>query len=429
MSGAFFRLLNMGVLIVTTPILVRSLGDASFGIFVTITAFSAYLALSDLGIGASLLTVLGRASAAGDRRLMAGVVVDAAWFLVAAGLVIGSVGLAASALIDIPRLLGAPPGSEQDALAAFRVFVIGFGVTIPLTLGSRVQSALQQGPEVAAWLSLVTALSAVGASIAAAVSASLVVTMSVWALVTCGANLAQTIRVVVQHRWILGYGLRFRSHQAQLLRSVSAWLFVLQIAAVVAFQTDLIIVSALLGADNAAIFHGTMRAFALVSLTTTALAAQFWPAAAEAFGWADDHWVRDTHRRLAWQLPVLSAVAGLLLIAFGQRLIGWWLGQSLVPPLSLLVAFALWTTYAAFVTPYSHVLNAAGVLRPMAVLSLVMAGVNLVLSLALTSLIGVAGPPLGSLVAHVVVLLIPMLVFVRRVWARESNATAGEVAQ
>lgn len=418
-SGLATRLANMVAILVTTPLLVRSLGDASFGIFVTVTALSAYLALSDLGIGASLLTVLGQASGSGDRRVMSGLVVSAAWILVIAGVLVGCIGLVASVAIDIPRLLGAPPGSEQEALTAFRIYVLGFAFAIPLALGARVQSALQQGAEAAIWLSLATTLSAVGAALVAAATGSLVLAISAWAIATVAVNLAQSVRVAMQHRWITSYSVRFRRHQVQALMGASGWLFVLQIAAVVAFQTDLLIISSVLGADQAAVFHATMRAFALVSLVTTALAAQFWPAAAEAIGSSDHAWVRETHRRLAWQLPALAAVGSVLLVTFGQPLIGWWLGESLVPPMSLLVSFTLWTTYLAFVLPYSNVLNGAGILRPMAVLSVGSAGLNLALSLALTHLVGLAGPPLGSLLSHVLVLLVPMLLYVKRAWSKE----------
>lgn len=412
-SGVGFRLLNMAVLLLTTPVLVRSLNDASFGMFVTITALTSYLALSDLGVGAGLLTVLGRASGVGDRRLMSRIVVDAGWLMLAAGFVVALAGLGVSIVVDIPGLLGAPPGQESEALAAYRIFVAAFAMGIPLALGGRIQSALQQGAEGAFWLSMTTSLSAAAAAIAARASHSLVVTMVASAGMMVAVSLGQTTSALRQHRWIWAAGLRFRRTEARLLFASSGWLFVLQIAAVIAFQTDLLVVSAILGANQAAVFNGVLRAFSLVSLVTTALASQFWPAAAEALGSSDYEWVRRTHRGLIWRLPVLSALGGCFLIVFGRMLIGWWLGPSLVPPLSALVAFALWTTYSSFVLPYTHLLNAAGILRPQAFLGVLMAAVNLALSVCFTAAVGLAGPTLGSLVAHACVALIPTIVLAR----------------
>lgn len=420
-AGAFgmsLRLVNMGVLLVTTPILVRALGDDVFGIFVTITALTAYLAMSDLGIGAGLLTVLGAASGKGDRRQMSRLVTSAGWILLVSGALVAMLGLAISVAIDVPRLLGAPAAQSAEALAAFQIFVVGFAVGIPLSLGARVQSSLQQGAEAVAWLSLNTSLSAAAAAGTAWATGSLVLTMLTSVGVLCLVGLLQSARVLRQHPWILAYGISFRRRNAHGLLLSSGWLFALQFAAVVAFQTDLLIVAAVLGSDQAAIFHGALRAFAIVSLVTTALAAQFWPATAEAIAVDDQQWVRSTHRRLTWQLPVLAAAAGLFFVVFGRHFIGLWLGESLVPPLSLLLALALWTTYNSFVLPYSQALNGAGILRPLAILSILMAIFNLLISLALTNAIGIAGPPLGSILAHGIFLLGPMLFFVRRVWEK-----------
>ncbi len=411
----------MTVLIVTTPILVSALGDAVFGIFVTITALTAYLALSDLGIGAGLLTVLGGAAGRGDRRYMASLVTNAGWILIAAGVAIAAAGLALSVIVDIPGLLGAPAEDAQSALVAFRIFVVGFALGIPLSLGARVQSSLQQGAEAALWLSAVTSLTAAATAGVAWATGSIVVTMLASVTITCAISLLQTVRVLRQHPWIMANGARFRRFETRALMSGSGWLFVLQISAVIAFQTDIVIVAAVLGSDQAAVFNGTLRAFGLVSLATTALASQFWPATAEAIESDDLGWVRSTHRRLAWQLPLLAALASLFLVIFGRPLIGLWLGESLVPPLSLLIAFALWTTYGSFVLPYSHMLNAAGVLRPQAFIGVILATVNLALSLLLTWRIGLAGPILGSLTAHVLVGLGPTIVLSRRL-LRESRA-------
>ena len=424
--GLSLRVASMGVLLLTTPILVRALGDDVFGIFVTITALTAYLAMSDLGIGAGLLTVLGAAAGKGDRREMSSLVTSAGWILLASAALIAVLGLAISVAIDVPRLLGAPTGQSAEALAAFRIFVLGFAVGVPLSLGARVQSSLQQGAEAVTWLSLSSSLSAAAAAGVAWTTGELVPTMLASVGVLCLVGLVQSARVLRQHPWILAYGIRFRLGNAHGLLASSGWLFALQLAAVVAFQTDLLIVAAVLGSDQAAVFNGTLRAFGVVSLITTALASQFWPATAEAMAVDDHQWVRSTHHRLAWQLPALAAAAALFLVVFGRQLIGLWLGESLVPPLSLLLVFALWATYSSFVLPYSQVLNGAGVLRPLAILSILMAIANVLMSLALTNAIGISGPPLGSILAHGAFLLGPMLFFVRRAWANPQSHDANE---
>ena len=419
LSGAFFRILKVLVLLVTTPILVTSLGESAFGVFVTITALSSYLALSDLGIGAGLLTVLAKASEEDNQRRVAAIVTNAAWMLLGAGVAVALLGLVASVLVDIPRLFGAPPSLAASSIRGFQVFVIGFGLQIPLSLGARVQAALQSGAEAAMWLAAVTSFSAIASAVAAWWTGSMVMTVLASVSISCLILLLQSIRVARKYsRLICIRSFGFDASASRGLFASSGWLFLLQVSAVVAFQTDVIVVAAVLGSEDAAVFNGALRVFSLLSLVTTALAAQFWPASAAAFSSGGEAWVRDTHRRLAWQLPLLTAVAGLLLTVFGQTIILRWLGPSLVPPVSLLVAFALWSTYASFVLPFSQLLNGAGILKPQVFIGACMAVTNLGATLYLTTRIGLPGPPIGSLLAHVLVALVPTLILTRRVLRR-----------
>lgn len=418
-SGATFRLVNVCVILLTTPLLVAALGESAFGVFVTITALSGYLALSDLGIGAGLLTVLGKASETGDDSKMSAIVGNALWILLVAGMIVTVLGLTISMLVDLPRLLGAPPTLAGASTQAFQIFVIGFGLQIPLSLAGRIQSALQNGAEAAFWLAMVTSLSSAAAALSAWVTGSVTVTVASSVCASCAVLLVQTIRVIYAYPWLRSHrSVRFERTPSHGLVSSSGWLFLLQLSAVVAFQTDVILVAAVLGSDNAAIFHSALRMFSLVSLVTTALAAQFWPATAAALSGGGNAWVKSTHSRLAWQLPLITALAGVILTVTGQTLIRLWLGPALVPPVGLLVALALWTTYGSFVFPYSQLLNGAGILKPQVALGIGMAIANLAISLALTRWIGLPGPPLGSLLAHITVALVPTLLLTRSLLRR-----------
>ena len=107
----------------------------------------------------------------------------------------------------------------------------------------------------------------------------------------------------------------------------------------------------------------------------------------------------------------------------GQTLIRWWVGDELVPPVSLLVAFALWTVYSLALTQCSYLLNAAAVVGPQIVMAVAMAVVNIPLSIVLTHELGIVGPLYGSLIAHVVCAGVPTVVLVRRVLAGAGTAT------
>ena len=89
--------------------------------------------------------------------------------------------------------------------------------------------------------------------------------------------------------------------------------------------------------------------------------------------------------------------------------------RALVPPISLLIAFALWNVYSLALTQCSYLLNAASIVGPQIGMATAMALVNIPLSIELTRRIGLSGPLYGSLISHVLFAGIPTVFLVRRV--------------
>jgi hypothetical protein len=81
---------------------------------------------------------------------------------------------------------------------------------------------------------------------------------------------------------------------------------------------------------------------------------------------------------------------------------------------------AAWTVYAAAMSQASVLLNAIGVVKPQAVMALAMLAVNLPVSIWLTAMVGLPGPVLGSLFAHVVCAGVPTILLVRRAFKPDS---------
>ena len=184
------------------------------------------------------------------------------------------------------------------------------------------------------------------------------------------------------------------------LGKTSGALLVLQICAVVALQTDLIVVSFVLGSEAAGVLSVTTRVFGLITIAGTSLLFQFWPAMSDGFARGDIPWVRREWLRLSTGLGGFGLVVGGLLVLAGRWLIDLWVGGALVPPIGLLVIMAAWTTYYVAFQPTAQILNAAHAFKMQTWLVVLMVPVNLGLSLVLTTSIGVAGSTLASLISY-----------------------------
>jgi len=304
------------------------------------------------------------------------------------------------------------------------IFAISVGLAIPGSIGQRVLLGTQQGAVANIW-SLVASIAQFAAVTAAAWSDA-----PVWVFVAATISIPVLV-ACLQSAWVFTRASHLRPARSQVSREVVRHLlrvgglfFALNLAAAVAYQCDTLITSAVLGASSAAVFAIALRMFGAASGLFATSLQQLWPALAEALARGDLEWTRRRFKQvLTMSTALLSAAAGLLVV-IGRPLARIWVGESLVPPLSLLLAFAAWTVYAHVMSQCGTLLNAAGVVGPQVAMGVVMAVVNVPLSIALTHQIGLAGPLVGSLVSHMLCVGVPVAFLVRRVLRHGSQVPA-----
>ena len=115
------------------------------------------------------------------------------------------------------------------------------------------------------------------------------------------------------------------------------------------------------------------------------------------------------------------------LVVVGLPLIAIWAGTSVEPSFQLILAVGIWTTLNAVGNAVAMLLNGAQVMRFNVVSAVLMATANILLSIALTARIGVAGVVWGSVIAYSVFTLVPMALYTPRLFGRlESRAAHTE---
>lgn len=115
-----------------------------------------------------------------------------------------------------------------------------------------------------------------------------------------------------------------------------------------------------------------------------------------------------------------------VLVVLGLPLIAAWVGTSVQPSFGLILAIGIWTMLSAVGTAVAMLLNGAQVMRFQVVTAVLMATANILLSIALTSRIGVAGVVWGSVIAFTVFSLIPVALYLPRLFARLERSPVQE---
>ena len=420
-SGGMARVFSSAITLVSLPLAVRYLGGERYGVWATITTIAVWINLLDLGIANSLTNHISRAYALHDRHYAARSFTNA---LVLTGGIAGLAGVALAWLlprVNWARLLNvsanvSPSELRHLVLAAVAVMLLA----LPCNLVNKVLAGYQElhRANYAAAIGALAGLCGLVLGIRLRVSMPALFVMSAGCLTF--ASLAMLIRVVgFDKPWLRpGPDLLEPGLTCELLNS--GWsFFLIQVAAVVVFSSDNLVVSHYLGPAEVTPYSVTWRMVGFVAVLQSLLFPALWPAYAEAHARSDYGWIRRTFAVTMTGTLALNAGCVAILLVIGRGLIRLWAGPAAVPPRSLLVAMCVWALISGLMTVESCLLAALNRTRAQAVLSILAAGVNLVLSIMWVRQFGSLGVIAGTIVSYLAVLVVPQTMIVRSLWANE----------
>ena len=420
-SGTAAKLLTTAVSLISLPLAVRYLGAERYGVWATITTTVVWINLLDLGIANTLTNHVSRAYAADDKAYAARYFTNALVLTVGIAGIVGLIFALVSARIDWVRLFNvnasvSPRELNHTIAAAVALMLLG----LPCSLVSKLLAGYQElhRNSYAICVGAVASVAGLVIGVVLRVSMPALFLMSVGCLPL--ANFANLLLVVTWHKpWLLPRrSLVERSAIKELLDSGSSF-FLIQIAAVVVFSSDNLIVSHYLGAAEVTPYSVTWRLVGLAAVLQSLIFPALWPAYSEAYAKGDYGWIRRTFSMTMKGTVGLNLSCVIVLLVFGRAAIRVWAGAAAVPSIQLLLAMGIWAVVSGFMSVESCLLAALNRTRQQAILSIVAAALNIVLSLVLVRHIGSLGVIGGTILSYLVVLVVPQTMIVRNVFRME----------
>lgn len=377
------------------PLFTRYLGAQEYGVWLTALSVTSYFGLLNLGIAQVVFAVAAREAAHGSITAAAGTISTA---FVTYVFLAGTAWVLLSGAVASLHLFGSP----WSSVATMTVWVTAtfFLFALPLQIFQATLRACQRVTDE-------QAISAMGVvSRYAAMTIALLVGIKLPGIAVVHGALgllpgwiafARLKRVIPE----LKVRVRtFRKSEMVAILRPSSWFLVLQVAGMLSFSVDVVVIASALGASRVPAFAVPMQLIMMFQAAASIMTSAATPKLVALIARGD----RPAAHQLLFDLVCMSTAAGAiastaLLLAGREALLGWG-GASIVPDRSTLIAMAAFLAVQSALIPCDAVLVGALRHRLYATVSLIEGMLNLALSLALVRPLGPFGVILATLVAR-----------------------------
>ncbi len=402
-SAALSRVLTTLLSLFSLPLTIRYLGPERYGVWVTVISTTTWVALLEFGVTDTLTNTISASHASGDRDTAARHTTNALLITLSFAFLLFTVGALAWPHIQWTWFFTASDtvsSAEIRQTAAIAGTLILFAPTC--NIGTRILSGYQQTYAA----NLVTAAGAVVSMTGLLTGIWLRAPMPILFLCTMAfiplSGMGTLVWVTVIGKPWLRPRIRYLNIAltSQLL-STGAPYFLIQIAGIVVFSTDNIVVGHFLGASQVTRYSVAMSLVMYAQLVPSFLSPSLWASYAEANARGDQAWIRRTYRWTMRSSMVFICAVLLLVAAFGRPVIRVWAGQAAVPSEWLLLTLCAWAIILGATMMQSCLLGAVGRTKVQGTVSVISAVMNLILSILFVPRIGAVGAVLGTLLSYV----------------------------
>lgn len=380
LSGLLARGFAFALSLYSTWLMLRLMGAEDMGVWLVVLGILQWVSFFDLGIGYGARNAIARHMALGDRAAAARTISTAYFYNI---LVCGGIGLLLvigfqlrlDALLDRFVFLG------RDLRWLLLLCFLVFLVNLVLGFVQQVYAALEMAAASALYGLLVSVLYVAGLLLVPPLmGASIPVVAGCYCVAMLLPNLLMTIWLFMRYPELRPSAALVSHAERSPILSTGLSLFVVQLAALVIFSTDRLLVGALVGPAAVVRYDAGFKIFSAISMAHGMLMGILWSSFTHAHSLGDWRWIRGVLGKLNWlMLPLAcgSALLGLL----SPWIVQHWLGQDVVASLPLYWGFFAFTLLSCWSAIYANFLNGVGRVKWQMYSAIIAAVVNIPVSL------------------------------------------------
>ncbi|GAA4333096.1 hypothetical protein GCM10023149_39660 [Mucilaginibacter gynuensis] len=394
---------SVAVSLTLIPLTIHYINPTQYGIWLTLSSIITWAGLFDMGLGNGLKNKLTTMITLGDVSGARSYISSTYALLFIIALLMFLVFYFVNPFIDWRTVLNAK-GSSGAELSRVVLIVFGcFCFQFVVQLINNVLTA-NQVPAKVALISLIGQICSLAAililtNVKQGTLTDLVIVIAGIPLVVLILGSIWFYRGEYKH---IAPGFKYVNFKyARQLLAVGSAFFIIQINALVLYETDNIVITQLFGPKEVTTFNVAYKLFSIILMFFVIVITPFWSAFTEAYTKNDYEWIRNAVNKINKLWLVLSFCSVLLLIV-SPWLYKAWLGKSITMPITLSIAMCLYTITIIWQAIHVQLLNGIGKIKLQVYLGIIGSIVNIPLSIFLGPLLGIAGVTLSNIILFVI---------------------------
>ena len=364
-GSIFIKVMSIAISLVMVPMTIHYINPTQYGIWLTMSSMVAWISFFDIGFTQGLRNRFAEAKAKGDRQLTKTYVSTAYFFIGIIFISLWILLLLANQFIDWGRLLNIDEKSAHEvtglAYIIFSYFCFQFVFKIITTI-----LIADQKPAKAAMLNLVGQFFSL---IAIYILTKLTSGSLIYLALAIGV--APTLVIIGANLYFFNtkyrdYSPSFRFVKKKYAKDIITLgfkFFVLQIAAIVQYQTILFLIAHYFDPLQVTSYNIAYKYFGILQMGFLILVTPLWSGVTDAYNSGDIEWIRNAVKKYLYIL-IPFILIGAAMLAIAKPIYDLWLGENvvIVPfSISLLCYIFISTTLFAYI--FVFVINGIGALQ------------------------------------------------------------------
>ncbi|MQY78288.1 MAG: oligosaccharide flippase family protein [Bacteroidetes bacterium] len=396
-----YKVLAIGLSYFLVPLTINYLDIEQYGIWMTLLSVMSWVVFFDIGLGNGLRNKLTEALSVNDIKLAKTYVSTAYIAISFIALLFFVILLAMLPVINWNKIFNTASVSNAELLKL--VFVVGFFFlfNFVLSLCNQMFYAYQEASLTTMRQVLLNLIALVLIYILIRyTSGRLLYLGACYGLSMAASNLVMIYYFFKKHKEVIPSLKWIDLNKIKDIATLGIKFFIIQIAALVIFATDNMIITQVLGPAEVTPYNVVFKLFAIITFGYGIINAPIWSAYTNAYRTGDTKWMKNTLKQVKMiMIPIMIVV--IILIALARGIVNFWVGPQMKFSSLLVILTGIYVVIQVWSSIHATFVNGIGNIK-VQMYSAILAGViNIPLSIYFSKYLsmGTPGVILGTIIS------------------------------